>query len=76
MNIRYCLKLKEKYRKFFNKTDEDEDYINLEQEDDYFLHSNENTEFSKTQFTDEEIKNIKLPEPLTIIMFDKIEVQE
>ena len=76
MKIRYCLKLKEKYRNFFNKTDEDEDYINLEQEDEYFLHSKENTEFSKTQFTDEEIKNIKLPEPLTINMFDKIEVQE
>lgn len=71
---KYYLQLKFKYNNFLckrgNKT-----YINFNTEDGYFLDSKDNINDCKTQFTDEEIKNIKLPEPLTLDMFDKIEVE-
>lgn len=71
---KYYLQLKFKYNDFLckrgNKT-----YINFNTEDGYFLDSKDNINDCKTQFTDEEIKNIKLPEPLTLDMFDKIEVE-
>lgn len=71
---KYYLQLKFKYNDFLckhgNKT-----YINFNTEDEYFLDSKNNFDYCKTQFTDEEIKNIKLPEPLTLDMFDKIEVE-
>lgn len=71
---KYYLKLKSKYNEFLCRY-ENETYINFDLENDYFLDSKDDFDDSKTQFTDEEIKHIKLPEPLTIDMFDKIEVE-
>lgn len=71
---KYYLKLKFKYNDFLCKCD-NEVYINCNSENEYFLDLKDDFENCKTQFTDEEIKNIKLPEPLTIDMFDKIEVE-
>lgn len=71
---KYYLKLKSKYNEFLCRY-ENETYINFDLENDYFLDSKDDFDNCKTQFTDKEIKNIKLPEPLTIDMFDKIEVE-
>lgn len=71
---KYYLKLKFKYNDFLCKR-ENETYINLNSADEYFLDLKDNIYTCQTQFTDEEIKNIKLPEPLTLDMFDKIEVE-
>lgn len=71
---KYYLKLEEEYNDFLFKYNK-EIYINLNSENEYFLDSKDNINDCKTQFTDEEIKNIKLPEPLTLDMFDKIEVE-
>lgn len=71
---KYYLKLKFKYNDFLCKR-KNETYINLNSENEYFLDLKDDIDDCKTQFTDEEIKNIKLPEPLTIDMFDKIEVE-
>lgn len=71
---KYYLKLKSKYNEFLCRY-ENETYINFDLENDYFLDSKDDFDDCKTQFTDEEIKHIKLPEPLTIDMFDKIEVE-
>lgn len=71
---KYYLKLKFKYNDFLCKCD-NEVYINCNSENEYFLDLKDDFENCKTQFTDEEIKHIKLPEPLTIDMFEKIEVE-
>lgn len=71
---KYYLQLKFKYNDFLCKR-ENETYINLNSADEYFLDLKDNIYTCQTQFTDEEIKNIKLPEPLTLDMFDKIEVE-
>lgn len=71
---KYYLQLKFKYNDFLCKR-ENETYINLNSADEYFLDLKDNIYTCQTQFTDEEIKNIKLPEPLTLDMFEKIEVE-
>lgn len=71
---KYYLKLEEEYNDFLFKYNK-EIYINLNSENEYFLNSKVENYDCKTQFTDKEIKNIKLPEPLTLDMFDKIEVE-
>lgn len=71
---KYYLKLKSKYNEFLCRY-ENETYINFDLENDYFLDSKDDFDDCKTQFTDKEIKNIKLPEPLTLDMFEKIEVE-
>ena len=71
---KYYLQLKFKYNDFLCKR-ENETYINLNSADEYFLDLKDNIYTCQTQFTDEEIKNIKLPEPLTLDMFEKKEVE-
>jgi hypothetical protein len=73
---KYYFKLKEEYIKFICK-DICNSYLNFKIEERlYFLGCNDNVKYKfQTKFTDEEIKNIKLPEPLTIDMFEKIEVE-
>lgn len=73
---KYYFKLKEEYIKFICK-DICNSYLNFKIEERlYFLGCNDNVKYKfQTKFTDEEIKNIKLPEPLTLDMFEKIEVE-
>lgn len=73
---KYYLKLKKEYERFICK-DICNSYLNFKIEERlYFLGCNDNVKYKfQTKFTDEEIKNIKLPEPLTIDMFEKIEVE-
>lgn len=71
---KYYLQLKFKYNDFLCKR-ENETYINFNTENEYFLDLKDDIDDCQTQFTDEEIQNIKLPEPLTIDMFEKIEVE-
>lgn len=73
---KYYLKLKGEYIKFICKDICNSYLIFRIEERFYFLGCDDNVKYKfQTQFTDEEIKNIKLPEPLTIDMFDKIEVE-
>lgn len=73
---KYYLKLKGEYGKFIDKKS-GFTFLNYRKNvKTYFLGSaGDDVTGYKTQFTYEEIKNIKLPEPLTIDMFDKIEVE-
>lgn len=73
---KYYLKLKKEYERFIGKQTEFT-FLNYgELRKIYFLGSDKYDILDiQVQFTDEEIKNIKLPEPLTIDMFDKIEVE-
>ena len=73
---KYYLKLKEVYGDFFN-INYDLVYINYECEGkEYIMQDGDNVRNYKTQFTEKEIEEIKLPEPLTLDMFDKVEVKE
>lgn len=73
---KYYLKLKGEYGKFIDKKS-GFTFLNYRKNvKTYFLGSaGDDVTGYQTQFTDEEIKHIKLPEPLTIDMFDKIEVE-
>lgn len=73
---KYYLKLKKEYERFIGKQTEFT-FLNYgELRKIYFLGSDKYDILDiQVQFTDEEIKNIKLPEPLTIDMFEKIEVE-
>lgn len=73
---KYYLRLKEEYGKFIDKKI-GFTFLNYRKNvKTYFLGSaGDDVTGYQTQFTDEEIKNIKLPEPLTIDMFEKIEVE-
>lgn len=73
---KYYFKLKEKYKRFIGKKI-GFTFLNYRKIDKlYFLGCvGDDVTGYKTQFTYEEIKNIKLPEPLTLDMFDKIEVE-
>lgn len=73
---KYYLKLKKEYERFIGKQTEFT-FLNYgELRKIYFLGSDKYDILDiQVQFTDEEIKHIKLPEPLTIDMFEKIEVE-
>lgn len=73
---KYYLKLKGEYGKFIDKKSGFA-FLNYRKNvKTYFLGSaGDDVTGYQTQFTDEEIKHIKLPEPLTIDMFEKIEVE-
>lgn len=67
-------RLRHKYLNYFDYNNCN--YLNYDiKKEIFYLESVEDTENYQTIFTDEEIKNIKLPEPLTLDMFDKIEVK-
>ena len=73
---KYYLKLKEKYRKFYGLT-KGFDYLNFYKNTNYFFVSN-STSFDEyqTQFTLEEIEELKKIENIPIEHFELIEVGE
>ena len=78
---KYHFVLKQEYIDFFGIT-ENENYINMfkknkniKEAERYFLLDKKGNSNVKTEFTEEEIKNIVLPEPLSLDMFDKVEVK-
>jgi hypothetical protein len=78
---KYHLRLKQEYVDFFGIT-EDENYINMfkrnkniKESERYFSLDKMGNSNVKTEFTEEEINNIVLPEPLNLDMFDKVEVE-
>ncbi len=73
---KYYLRLKKVYEDFFN-INYGLVYINYECEGkEYFINDKANVRNYKTQFTEKEIEEIELPSPLSIDMFDKVEVKE
>ena len=78
---KYHFVLKQEYIDFFGIT-ENENYINMfkknkniKESERYFLLDKKGNSNVKTEFTEEEINNIVLPEPLSLDMFDKVEVE-
>lgn len=78
---KYHLKLKQEYLDFFGIT-VNENYINMFKKSEnmkdlegYFLSDKNGNPNVKTKFTEKEIKNIVLYKPLSLDMFDKVEVK-
>lgn len=78
---KYHFVLKQEYIDFFGIT-ENENYINMfkknkniKESERYFLLDKKGNSNVKTEFTEEEINNIVLPEPLSLDMFDKVKVE-
>ena len=68
--------MKRAYEDFFNLS-YDHIYINYDKEEnEYFISYKANVINYKTQFTEKEMKEIELPSPLSLDMFDKVEVKE
>ncbi|OUC52451.1 hypothetical protein B7939_00560 [Eggerthia catenaformis] len=73
---KYYLKLKEEHFIFLRYAfKKDSKYLNFnELNNEYYLETKEEIDEFKTKFTKEEIENIKLPDNITLDMFDMIEV--
>lgn len=70
----YCLKLKPIIRDMFNIKN-DESYLNLKCGNKHYIHTNSDTPLYQTHFTESEIAEMKLPDGVTLEMFDKVEVE-
>lgn len=72
---KYHLKLKEKYVAFFDTFNENNILVLLNNQEFMIGDVDCENDKSQTEFTEEEIANIVLPEPLTLDIFDKVEVE-